>query len=83
MAAGDIDPVYQLPQEAYTPPSQLSVMMDATIPYVIVTLAAVVFCQAVVSWKKSYWKTMGRIHFTLFALASVVLSWLFIFWNIV
>ncbi|SMP69292.1 serine hydrolase domain-containing protein [Anoxynatronum buryatiense] len=83
MAAGDIDPVYQLPQEAYTLPSQLSVMMDATIPYVIVALAAVVLFQAVGSWKKGYWKTVGRIHFTLFALASGALSWLFIFWNIV
>ncbi|MEN1759862.1 serine hydrolase domain-containing protein [Anoxynatronum sibiricum] len=83
MAAGDIDPVYQLPQEAYTPPSQLSVMMDATIPYAIVALAAVVLCQAVISWKKGYWQTAGRIHFTIFALASGALSWLFIFWNIV
>ena len=82
LLGGELDPVYQLPIQAYTAPSQLNVIMDATIPYAIILLSAAILAMAAMSWKKGYWKTAGRIHYTFFAFTSVVLSWLLVFWNI-
>jgi CubicO group peptidase (beta-lactamase class C family) len=83
LAEGEIDPVYQLPEQAYTPPSTFSTVLDATVPYALVFMSAGVIFFAVMAWVKGYWKKAGRIHYTLFALSSAVLSWMFYFWNIV
>ena len=83
LVEGEVDPVYQLPAQAYTPPSILTSFMDATVPYAFILVAAGVLFFAVMSWVKGYWKPAGRIHYTLFALSSAVLSWMFYFWNIV
>lgn len=83
LAGNGVDPVYGLPTTAFTNPSALSVLIDATVPYAIVLLALTVFAFAVAAWGKGYWKLAGRIHFTMFSMLSVVLSWIFYFWNVV
>lgn len=83
LAEGEVDPVYRLPAQAYTTPSTLSVVLDATVPYAIVLLAAGVLIFAVLSWVKGYWKLAGRIHYTVFALFSGGFSWMFYYWNII
>ena len=83
LVEGEVDPVYQLPEQAYTPPSAMSAFIDATIPYAFLLLAAVTLVFVITAWKKVYWKLAGRIHFTLFGLSAAVISWLFYFWNLV
>ncbi|OIJ15199.1 serine hydrolase [Anaerobacillus arseniciselenatis] len=80
---GQPDPVYGLPKSAFTTPSALSAFLDIIVSYgiVLVTLTVVVF--SVVSWFKGYWKLAGRIHYTVFAMFSAVLSWIFYFWNVI
>ncbi|OEF97065.1 serine hydrolase domain-containing protein [Desulfuribacillus alkaliarsenatis] len=81
LVEGEIDPVYGLPAQAYTPVSTFTLMLDLIVSYAIVitTLGVLVF--SVISWIKGYWKLAGRIHYTLFALFALVLSWIFYFWN--
>nr|TXF85399.1 serine hydrolase [Alkalicoccus halolimnae] len=77
------DPVYALPKSAYAPPPRWAQLLDTVVSYVIVlsALAAAVF--SILAWWKSYWRVPGRIHYTLFALAGLVLSWIFYFWQVV
>lgn len=81
LVEGEIDPVYGLPAQAYNPTSTLTTIMDVTVPYAIAITTLVVFVFSVLSWIKGYWKYAGRIHYTLFALFSIVLTWIFYFWN--
>ena len=83
LVEGEPDPVYRLPEPAYTPPSTMSVVIDATIPYAFILVAGVTLAFVIMAWKKGYWKLAGRIHYTLFGLSAAVLSWMFYFWNLV
>jgi CubicO group peptidase (beta-lactamase class C family) len=77
------DPVYGLPESAYSPPPAWVELLDTVVSYGIVfsALAAAVF--AIAAWMKSYWRLPGRIHYTLFAGAGLVLSWIFYFWQVI
>lgn len=83
LSGGEVDPVYQLPAEAFMPPSALSTLIDAVVPHGMVLLALAVLVFTVLAWVKGYWKAAGRIHYTLIAVFSGVLSWLFYFWNVI
>ncbi|MCC5908920.1 MAG: serine hydrolase [Clostridiaceae bacterium] len=78
---GEIDPVYGLPASAYSKPSALSSLFDL-VPYAMTLLSVAIVILAVKAWWKKYWGVIGRIHYTLFALASVISSWIFYFWNV-
>jgi len=36
-----------------------------------------------IAWWKKYWRIPGRIHYTLFAVATIVLLWFFSYWNVI
>ena len=76
----DINPVYGLPESAYTQASTLSKVLEF-VPYAMVLLGLVVAVFTVLAWRKFYWQLAGRIHYTLFALASICLTWIFYFWK--
>jgi len=77
------DPVYGLPPSAYTQPSVWTRALDLVVPYGMVLLGLAVVVFAVLAWHNSYWKLAGRIHYTFFALASIVLIWIFYFWKVI
>ncbi|MTI96246.1 MAG: hypothetical protein FH749_12345 [Firmicutes bacterium] len=79
----DIDPVYGLPVAAFTQPSTWAKFYDLALSYVMVALAVAIVIFAVLAWKKSYWKLAGRLHYTLFAFAGIVLTWIFYFWQVI
>lgn len=78
---GQPDPVYGLPKSAFTEPSSFSIFLDIIVSYGIVLLAGLVIAFSFIAWVKGYWKLAGRIHYSLFAMFSVALSWIFYFWN--
>ncbi|MBM4762577.1 serine hydrolase [Bacillus sp. B15-48] len=82
LANGQPDPVYGLAKSAFTEPSALSVFLDNIVSYGIGLVTFAVLAYSVVSWVKGYWKLAGRIHYTMFAIFSAVLSWIFYFWNV-
>lgn len=82
MANGELDPIYGLPKTAFTKPSTFSVILDSFVSYGIAFLTLPLLVFAIVSWVKGYWKLLGRVHYTLFAVFSTALSWIFYFWNV-
>lgn len=83
ISAGEPDPLYGLPKEAYLPPSLWSQVIDLIVSYGIVLLTFGVVAFSVIAWKNGHWKLAGRIHYSFFALFSVFLSWIFYFWNVI
>ncbi len=81
IVASEPDPVYGLPAMAYgETPAWIALLNLVPLVMAIVGMAVVIF--AVFAWVKGYWRTPGRIHYTLFAIATMVLLWFFSFWNV-
>ncbi|TCT16032.1 CubicO group peptidase (beta-lactamase class C family) [Natranaerovirga pectinivora] len=80
---GEINPVYGLPTPAYTQPSLLSSLIDVIVSYSIVLVTGVMVYFSLASWIKGYWKLVTRMHYTFFAMFSVILTWIFYFWNVI
>lgn len=83
LAAGEPDPLYGLPKEAYISPSLWTQVIDLIVSYGIVFLTISIVVFTVIAWKKGYWKLAGRIHYTFFTMFSATLSWIFYFWNVI
>ncbi len=77
------DPLYGLPTSAFTEPSSVMKFFDLFVAYGIVSLSLVIAVFTILVWWKSYWKLAGRIHYTLFALAGIILTWIFFFWQVI
>ncbi len=82
MVLSQPDPVYGLPAIAYGEAPAWSSLF-APIPLMMAILGAVVVIFAGIAWWKEYWRIPGRIHYTLFAVATIALLWFFIYWNVI
>ncbi|MFF2888302.1 serine hydrolase domain-containing protein [Paenibacillus sp. NPDC057967] len=51
-------------------------------PILLVVLAVAMVLAAVWAWKKKYWTLLKRVHYTLAALAAILLSLFFYHWNL-
>jgi len=47
---------------------------------IIPTIGSIYF--TVLAWKNSYWSMLGRVHYTLVTLASLVFIWFLNYWNL-
>lgn len=75
-----IDPVYQLPKEAYMPVEN-SPLLDF-IPKLIWILGCVLVPLTVLAWWKGFWGRMARVHYSIFTLAVMGLMWMLNYWNL-
>ncbi len=76
------DPVYGLPATAYgETPAWASLFELMPLMMAILGIAVVIF--TVIAWWKGYWRIPGRIHYSLFAAATILLLWLFSYWNFI
>ncbi len=82
ITANIIDPIYGLPGEAYGEVSSLAPLFNL-VPWAMGVLGLVVLAWAGFSWVKSFWGMLGRIHYTFFALSTMGLLWIFLFWNVI
>ncbi len=80
LSSGNVDPVYQLPQDAYNPAEGKS-LIDF-IPLVIPILGVSLLAFTAIAWRKGFWKLFTRIHYTLFTLSVLGLTWIFFYWNL-
>ncbi len=80
---GEPDPVYGLPVQAFTPPSPILAVLDRVIPLLMILVTFVVVKFAIAAWVKGHKGILPRIHYSLFATASVMLIWVFYYWNII
>jgi len=76
------DPVYGLPAIAYGEAPAWSSLFEL-IPLMMVILGVVVVIFAGIAWWKGYWRIPGRIHYTLYAVATIALLWFFSYWNVI
>jgi CubicO group peptidase (beta-lactamase class C family) len=79
-ATGMDDPLYQLPQPAFGAGPAWSTAHEM-LPLVMAVVGVPVVIFAVLAWIKRFWKLPGRIHYTLFAGAAVLLLWILNYWN--
>jgi len=80
ISANIIDPIYVLPKEAYGEFSPLAPVFNL-VPWAMGGLGLIILPTAFFAWFKSFWGILGRIHYSFFALATMGLLWVFIFWN--
>ena len=80
---GEPDPVYGLPVQAFTAPSPILAMLDRVVPFLMILVTFVVVKFAIAAWVKGHKRILSRIHYSLFATASVMLIWVFYYWNLI
>ncbi len=76
------DPVYGLPPSAFGQVSAWDALFN-WVPLAMGIIGAAVVLFSVVVWWRGYWRALERIHYSLFAVATIVLLWLFSYWNVI
>jgi CubicO group peptidase (beta-lactamase class C family) len=80
LSSGNIDPVYQLPKEAYIPLEGKSLLDFIPTLVLIVSIPQAAFTS--IAWKRGSWGKIARIHHTIFTMAVLGLIWVFNYWNL-
>jgi hypothetical protein len=80
LSSGNIDPVYQLPKEAYIPLEGKS--LSDFIPTLVLIFSIPQAAFTVIAWKKGLWGKLARIQHTIFTMAVSGLIWVFSYWNL-
>lgn len=81
MFSSGIDPVYQLPKEAYMPASGTPLFNFIPALMGIFSCLLVLFTMA--AWWKGFWSRIARVHYSIFTLAVLGLIWILYYWNII
>ncbi|MEN6460871.1 MAG: serine hydrolase domain-containing protein [Syntrophomonas sp.] len=80
LSSSGIDPVYQLPKEAYMP-VEGSPLLDF-IPTFLWIFSGLLVPLTVIAWRKGFWGRIARAHYSIFTLAVLGLMWMLNYWNI-
>ncbi len=75
-------PVYLLPESAFGETGFVTNQL-ALLPWFITILFVALLYFAFVQWKKKWWKTGAKIHYTFYSLFAAGLVWLFYFYNLI
>jgi CubicO group peptidase (beta-lactamase class C family) len=75
-----VNPVYQLPPDAYIPVKG-NPLLDF-IPILMWIFSCLLVPLTVITWWKGLWGRIARVHYTIFTLAVMGLMWMLIYWNI-
>lgn len=75
-----VDPLYQLPKEAYMPVEGKSLLdLMPTLMWLFSCLLAPL---TVIAWRKGFWGRITRAHYSIFTLAVLGLMWSLNYWNL-
>ncbi len=77
--AGDGALVHSYMYDTVAPPLLAAVL---TVPVIAAALTLATVGLAALAWKKGYWTTLDRVHYTIVAVALVALLWWVNFWNL-
>ncbi|KAB3529192.1 serine hydrolase [Alkaliphilus serpentinus] len=80
LSSGSMDPVYQMPKDAYTPSETGALYSILPILLYGLTLGLIIF--TAMAWWKKLWGMIGRIHYSLYSVAALLLMFIFHYWNI-
>lgn len=78
--SSSIDPVYQLPKEAYMP-VEGTPLLDF-IPTLILIFSCLLVPFSVIAWWKGFWGRFARVYYSIFTLAVLGLMWMLNYWNL-
>ncbi|MEN6349208.1 MAG: serine hydrolase domain-containing protein [Syntrophomonas sp.] len=78
--SSSIDPVYQLPKEAYMPIEGNP--LPNFIPILIGIFSCLLVPFTVIAWRKGFWGRIARVHYSIFTLAVIGLIWMLNYWNL-
>lgn len=78
--SSSIDPVYQLPKEAYIPVKG-NPLLDF-IPILLWIFSGLLVPFTFIAWWKGSWKRIERAHYSIFTLAVLGLIWILNYWNL-
>ncbi|TVP81767.1 MAG: class A beta-lactamase-related serine hydrolase [Alkalicoccus sp.] len=78
----DADPLYGFPRSAFSPPPAWVQLLDAAVSYGMVLFGLAIAVFSIIAWWKAYWTAAGRIHYTVFAAACLILAWIFYFFQV-
>lgn len=79
-SSGGVDPVYQLPQEAYIPVE--GNLLIGFIPTLMWIFSCLLVFFTVIVWRKGLWGWIARVHYSIFTLAVLGFMWQISYWNI-
>jgi len=74
-------PVYLLPETAFGETGFTTILLTF-LPWFITILFVALLYFAFVQWRKKWWKTGAKIHYTFYSLFSAGLVWLFYYYNL-
>jgi CubicO group peptidase (beta-lactamase class C family) len=80
LTGGEPHPVYLLPQAAMQPTPAFS--LGDVLPWLLAALGAAALLFTILAWAGRYWRLGGRIHYTIFTAAALLLVWILAYWNI-
>ncbi|MFX4263329.1 serine hydrolase domain-containing protein [Pelotomaculum propionicicum] len=80
LSTGGIDPVYQLPTEAYIPVEGKPVL--DFIPALMWIFICLLAPFTLIAWWKGFWGRVARVHYSIFTLAVLGLIWIIYYWNL-
>ena len=75
-----IDPVYQLPQEAFMPVE--GTLLLGVVPTLMWIFSGLLVSFTVMAWWKGFWGRMDRVHYSIFTLAVIGLMGMLSYWNL-
>ncbi len=78
--AGFLALVATSPNSIVYRPASLEALLAVPLAYAAAALGVVAF--AVLAWTDRYWGVVGRVHYTLVAVAAVVLLWQLSYWKL-
>ncbi|SCY91249.1 serine hydrolase domain-containing protein [Alkaliphilus peptidifermentans] len=82
LASSEPNPVYGVPMSYFGILPAWASILDI-IPMLLAIMAVPIAILSIVAWVKGYWGRFGRIHYSIFATSSIVLIWIFYYWNLV
>ena len=80
LSNGEVSPVYQMPKDAYSSSGDGDAFHFLL--YIPVFLSVVLLFFTGIVWKKRVWRLFGRIHYTMYTAFSLILVWIFYYWNL-
>jgi CubicO group peptidase (beta-lactamase class C family) len=81
LASSPTDPVYNLPLAAFGVLPAWVALLDI-LPWMLAFLGPLALIFTFLAWKRGFWRLPGRVHYTLFTSAALLLLWIFYYWNI-
>lgn len=82
LASGEMEPAFGVPKTYFgIEPAWTPIM--SMLPTVMVVVGVGMLALTLVAWRKGYWRTWGRIHYTLVTAAAALFLTVLNIWNVV